>query len=68
MVNSDLNNSNEVNGKHYKIHLTCSPATAKMINKDCIREFVKHHPDFEEMKISQGFILKKIAEHYLSSP
>ena len=68
MVNSTLNNSDEVNGKHYKIHLTCSKKTADMIIQDCVREFVEHHPEFEGMKISQGFILKKIAEHYLDSP
>ncbi len=68
MVNPALNNSQEVNGKHYRIHLTCSQKTADMITTDCIREFIAHHPEFEGMKISQGFILKKIAEHYLQSP
>lgn len=68
MVNPALNNSDEINGKHYKIHLTCSKKTADMIMNDCIREFLAHHPDFEEMKISQGFILKKLAEHYLETP
>ncbi len=68
MVNPALNTSNEVNGKHYKIHLTCSRKTADMIMIDCVREFLEHHQDFQEMKISQGFILKKIAEHYLNSP
>lgn len=68
MVNPDLNNSDEVNGKHYKIHLTCSKKTADMIMNDCVREFLEHHQEFQEMRISQGFILKKIAEHYLSSP
>lgn len=68
MVNPALKDSEEVNGKHYKIHLTCSKKTADMIMQDCAREFINHHPDFEGMKLSQGFMLKKIAEHYLNSP
>lgn len=54
--------------RHYTTHLTCSKKTANLIMNECIKEFLIHHPDFEGMRISQGFILKQVAEHYLRAP
>ena len=56
------------NDRNYVVHLTCSKKTSKLIMDDCIKEFLTHHPDFEGVKISQGFILKEISQHYLRSP
>lgn len=70
-MNSNINDEivkEGINEKKYKVHLTCSKETADAIMKNCVKEFLEHHPDFEGMKISQGFILKQIAEHYLRSP
>lgn len=53
------------NDRNYVVHLTCSKTTRKLIMENCIKEFKKHHPDFEGMKISQGFILKEIVDYYL---
>ena len=36
-----------------------------IIMQDCIREFIDHHPEFEGMKITQSFILRKLAAFYL---
>ncbi len=48
-----------------KVHLTCSSETKDLILNECVNEFLKHHKDFEGMNVSQGFILKRIAEYYL---
>jgi len=53
--------------RHYTESLRCSKTTKKLIMLDCIEEFLLYNPDFKGMKISQGFILKKIAEHYIES-
>lgn len=47
------------------VHLTCSEETKNLILNDCVDEFMKHHKDFNGMVVSQGFILKKLAEYYL---
>ena len=51
--------------RNYTVHLTCSKETKDLILNNCVEEFVKHHKEFRGMKISQGLILKKIAEYYL---
>ncbi len=47
------------------VHLTCSQETKDLILNECAEEFIKHHPELNGMKVSQGFILKKITEFYL---
>ena len=34
---------------------------------DAKDEFLKHHPDFEGMYISQSFLFRKILDHYIES-
>ena len=48
-----------------KKHLTASPEVYNLITVECVKEFLKHHPEFEGMNISQDFILRKIAIYYL---
>jgi len=57
-----------LNEKHYTDVLKCSKETKKLILHDCVIEFLRYNPKFQGMNITQGFILKKIAEHYLESP
>jgi len=54
--------------RHYTDAMKCSKETKQLIMSDCIREFIKYNPDFDGMNITQGFILKKIALHYIESP
>ena len=51
--------------KSYTEHLTCSKETKKLIMGNCIQDFLEHHPEFENMNITSGFILAKMAEFYL---
>ncbi len=51
--------------KEYKHHLTCSKETKDMILNDCVKEFLGHHPEFEQMNITSGFILRRLAEFYI---
>jgi len=48
-------------------HLLVDYETFDLVMKDCIVEFLEHHPEFSGMKITQNFIVKKIANHYLIS-
>jgi len=50
--------------KGYKYHLTCSEYTKSLIRNDCVEEFLNHHPEFNEVNITDNFILKKIGEFY----
>lgn len=47
------------------VHLICSKETKDIILNECTKEFLQHHKEFKDMKLSQSFILKKIAEFYL---
>ena len=51
--------------KNYTVHLTCSKETRDLIMITCVNVFLRHHKDFKGMKITSGFILKKIAEYYV---
>lgn len=51
--------------RNYGVHMTCSEETRDLIMQDCLNDFLTHHPEFKGMKLSQGFMLKKIAETYL---
>lgn len=58
------------NGKHkgekgYTHQLYCSESVYNAIVVDCIKEFLEHNPTFKGMRISQDFILRRIARHYL---
>ena len=46
-------------------HLLVDYETYDLVIKECISEFLEYHPNFSGMKITQNFIIRKIAEHYL---
>ena len=48
-------------------HLLVDYETYDMITKNCVEEFLNHHPEFIGMKLTQSFIIRKIAEFYLNS-
>ncbi len=54
-----------INERGYTETLKCSKETKKIIMDDCVKAFLKDNPDFQGMKISQNFILKRIAKVYL---
>ena len=46
-------------------HLAVSKETYNMIVIDCVEEFLRANPDFRDMKISQNYIVARIAKKYL---
>jgi len=52
--------------KRFK-HIVVDEDTYNLIMGDCLNEFLEHHPDFEGMKLTQNFILKKIVDYYLNN-
>ena len=46
-------------------HIIVDQETFDLITKSCVEEFLVHHPEFLKFRITQKFIMKKIAEHYL---
>lgn len=53
------------NEKSYRSHLLCSKEIKMMIMKQCVDEFLRHHPEMVGIKISQGFMLRRLALYYL---
>lgn len=51
--------------RQYSVHMTCSSEVKDMIMIECKKDFLRYHPEFKGMKMSQGFMLRKIAETYL---
>jgi hypothetical protein len=46
--------------------LCCTEQTRKLILEECYKEFIKENPDFEGVQVTQDFLLKRVAEYYLS--
>lgn len=61
-------NNIDSNEKKYSSRLTVSQKTKDIICNECKKEFLTHHPEFEGMKLTENFIIRQIAEHYLRSP
>lgn len=51
--------------KNYTDIMKCSKETKDLIMINCKDDFLEHHPEFKGVNITQGFMLKKIAEYYL---
>lgn len=62
-----INNIDNSESK-YSSRLTVSDSTKNLICNRCKTEFLTHHPEFVGMKITENFIVRQIAEHYLRSP
>lgn len=67
MVNKNLIDKPLNNNHRVKRHLVCSDEVFKSIVEDCMREYIKHHPEMEGAKISQNHILKQISNYYLQN-
>jgi hypothetical protein len=55
----------ELSSKNYERHILCSNESKKLIEEDCKKEFLNHHPEFKGLRLSNGFILSKIIKYYL---
>lgn len=64
-MDSDFPKIDDINENQYSERLTCSKSTKDLILKNCTTIFLKEHPEFKGINISQGFILRRIAEYYL---
>ena len=47
------------------VHMTCTRNTRDSIMKECVEEFLRHHPEMRGMKITQSFMLEKLRLFYL---
>lgn len=50
---------------NYDVKMCCSAETRDKIIYDCVEEYLKHHPEMRGKNITQGHILRQLAEHYL---
>ena len=50
---------------NYSERMSCSKETKDLIMNECVKEFIFHHPEFEGSNITQGFMLRKLAEFYI---
>ena len=63
---SEYHNNEEANERKYSTRLACSESTKKLIVKDCIEDFLSHHPELSGINVTQNMILRQIAEYYLN--
>ena len=59
------------NGKlerSYSEVLKCSKSVKDRLMVDCVREFLRHHPEFANSKITHCFMLDRVTRHYLDRP
>jgi len=52
-------------GKYCEATLKCSNEVHDLIMQDCVNEFKKYNPEFDETNVSQNTILRRIALYYL---
>ena len=55
----------EFNERKYIRKLSVSQSTFDLVTKDCIKAFLEDNPDFESVKITQNFIIRRMAKGYL---
>jgi hypothetical protein len=44
--------------------ISVKPDTKKLF-KDCYKEFLKQHPDYEDVLLSEDFMIRRICRYYL---
>lgn len=57
----------------YRLHMTKKHAhlvvhqdTKDILLKDCVEEYLYHHPEMDGVFISHDYILKKVVDYYLN--
>ena len=60
MGEEKLNNSHRVNR-----HLVCDNEVFERITKDCVREYLRHHPEMLGANITHHHILNQISKFYM---
>lgn len=61
-----MGDDEENNQREYSRKLSVSSSTYDLVTKDCLKAFIKDNPDFDGMKITQNFIVRRIAKKYLN--
>lgn len=51
--------------KLYTDMISCSTSDKILLMNECKNLFLKYHPELKGMRITQGFMLKKVIEFYL---
>jgi hypothetical protein len=51
---------------NYSERVLCSKETKIRIENECKEEFIRNNPDFDGMVISNGFMIQKVVEYYLT--
>lgn len=60
MDNEKINNNQRI-----KRHLVCNEEVHELITIQCVKEYLKHHPEALGSKISQNHILRQVGKFYL---
>ncbi|MCX6709793.1 MAG: hypothetical protein NTV63_02445 [Candidatus Woesearchaeota archaeon] len=55
----------ESSEKLYNDRISCSSKDKKRLISDCQKIYLKHHPEMSGIRLTQGFMLKKIIDYYL---
>ena len=51
--------------KNYTGKIYVSNGCKELIETSCKDVYVRHHPDFKDMPMSNGFIVKKMVDYWL---
>jgi hypothetical protein len=51
--------------RSYSAKLTCSEYNKNRLMNECKITFLKYHPEFDGMKLTQEFLLTKVLDHYI---
>jgi hypothetical protein len=64
-MGNNYDKNEEFNERKYVKKLSVSQSTFDLVTKDCIKAFLEDNPDFEGMKITQNYIIRRMAKRYL---
>ena len=52
----------------YYDRVVCSKETKETIMEECVKIFLKHHPEMKGIKITQEKIMYEISRFYITAP
>ena len=67
-MSNDTEQDSEINSKNYTQKISCSEETKNLLENNCIKLYLKHHPENIGMKITHGHILRQVIDFYLNAP